>query len=60
MKVWCERCGTHHEQEPIVGTFNDVEVAPCVHCGKPVKGAVPEDLPKCFHCANAGIQPYIR
>lgn len=60
MRYWCPGCGIYHEQEDITGTYDDVAVAPCVHCGKPIKGAVPSDLPKCFHCANAGQQPYIR
>jgi hypothetical protein len=59
MKVWCEHCGTYHESEPIVGTYNDVEVCPCVVCGKLVRGAVIQDDPKCFHCGNAGKMPYI-
>lgn len=59
MKVWCETCGTAHDEEPIVGTFDDIPSAPCVHCGKPVRGALPADVPKCFHCGNQGKMPYI-
>lgn len=60
VRVWCSRCGTHHEEEPIVGTFNDLPSAPCSVCGKPVRGSVPSDLPKCWHCGNKGKMAYIR